>query len=245
MGGSRHPPVTTVLLPPGIGVAGSVCRLDDDEAHHLRVRRALVGDVVTIRDGAGLTGHGKLARDGESWMVEIEGASTAPRPPGLLLAVGAGDRDRFEWLVEKASELGVTVVVPLETERTAGVATKTRSRHLDKLRRQAMEAIKQSRAAWATLVEEPAELEQFLSTPRTSRRWLADVEGTPPPAAIGTESVTVIVGPEGGLTDGERKAIVAAGYDPVRFGAYTLRFETAAVAAAAAVNAARFRGTDG
>ena len=50
-------------------------------------------------------------------------------PPELTLAVGAGDRERFAWLVEKAVELGVTAIVPLETERTAGVATRLRAAH--------------------------------------------------------------------------------------------------------------------
>ena len=62
VGGGRRTPVITVLLPSGTGKAGSTCRLDDDEAHHLRVRRAETGEVVAIRDGAGLVGRGKLAR---------------------------------------------------------------------------------------------------------------------------------------------------------------------------------------
>ena len=199
---------------------------------------------MLVRDGAGLSGHGTLVRDGESWAVEIEALSLVPPPAELVLAVAAGDRDRFEWLVEKASELGATAIVPLETERSVGVATRVRSRHLDKLRRQALEAIKQNGAAWATVIEEPLALERFLSAGRTGKRWLADLEGAPPPATLGSDPVTVIVGPEGGLTIGERSAILATGFEPVRLGAYTLRFETAALAAAAAVNGARFRGTN-
>jgi 16S rRNA (uracil1498-N3)-methyltransferase len=236
--------VTTVLLPPGVGSVASLCRLDEDEAHHLRVRRGSAGDSVLVRDGAGLTGHGTLVRDGDSWAVEIEAVRIVPPPAELVLAVAAGDRDRFAWLVEKASELGATVIVPLETERSVGVATRVRPRHMEKLRRQALEAIKQNGAAWATRIEDPLGLEGFLATGRTGKHWVADLEGTPPPATLGPDPVTVIVGPEGGLTIGERSAILAAGFDSVRLGAYTLRFETAALAAAAAVNAARFRGTN-
>jgi 16S rRNA (uracil1498-N3)-methyltransferase len=58
-------------------------------------------------------------------------------------------------------------------------------------------------------------------------------------------SVTVIVGPEGGLTEGEREAAVSAGYRPTALGSHTLRFETAALAAAAAIIQARMRGSDG
>jgi 16S rRNA (uracil1498-N3)-methyltransferase len=238
--------VTLVLLPRQAGgsTPRSICRLDDDEAHHLRVRRVSAGETVGIRDGAGLMGSGTVIRDGKVWAVEIVSAESRPRPPELALAVGAGDRDRFTSLVERAAELGVSVVIPVETARTAGVASGLRSRHVARLRRQALEVVKQSGAAWAVAVEEPVSLDRFLGTRRSGVTWLADAEGEPPPASLSSEPVTVLVGPEGGLTGAEREAAARAGYHPVRLGPHTLRFETAALAAAAAVNLARLRGTD-
>jgi 16S rRNA (uracil1498-N3)-methyltransferase len=237
--------VIVVLLPRGEGAAGTLCRLDVNETHHLRVRRAEAGEVVGVRDGAGLVGSGKLSRVGQGWAVEIERAESAPRPARTMLAVGAGDRDRFAWVVEKASELGVDTVVPVETARTAGVATRLRAGHLDRLRRQALEGLKQSGGAWVTALDDPVPLERFLETSGAGSRWLADAEGDPPPAQLGSAEVTVLVGAEGGFTESERDAIVAAGFRPTKLGAQTLRFETAAVAAAAVVNAARLRGSDG
>ncbi len=234
--------MSTVLVRPGAGIVGATCVLDDDEAHHLRVRRVQADDAVTVRDGAGLVGGGRLRRRGDAWLVEIEQADTAAPPAPLVLAAGAGDRDRFGWLVEKASELGVTSVVPLETARTAGVATKLRGHHLEKLRRQALEAIKQSGAPWAVRVEEPVELARFLEHDSPGVRWLADAAGELPPDTLRNEPVAVIVGPEGGLTQDERERVMAAGYHPVTLGAHTLRFETAAVVAVGAVIAARLRG---
>jgi 16S rRNA (uracil1498-N3)-methyltransferase len=234
--------VSTVLVPPGAGVVGATCVLDEDEAHHLRVRRVPADEAVTVRDGAGLVAGGRVRRRGDAWVVEIEQADTAARPAALVLAVGAGDRDRFAWLVEKASELGVTSVVPLETARTAGVATKLRGRHLEKLRRQALEAIKQSGSPWAVQVAEPVELDAFLASESPGLRWLADVAGQSPPATLHDEPVVVMIGPEGGLISEERERVLAAGYHPTRLGAHTLRFETAAVVAAGVVSAARLRG---
>jgi 16S rRNA (uracil1498-N3)-methyltransferase len=234
--------VSTVLVPPGVGIVGATCVLDEDEAHHLHVRRVHADDAVMVRDGVGLVAGGRVRRQGDAWVVEIEQAVTTARPAALVLAAGAGDRDRFGWLVEKASELGVTSVVPLETARTAGVATKLRGRHLEKLRRQALEAIKQSGAPWAVTVEEPVELARFLGNELPGLRWLADVDGEAPPGTLRTEAVTVIIGPEGGLTTEERERVLAAGYHAVRLGTHTLRFETAAVVAAGAVGAARIRG---
>jgi 16S rRNA (uracil1498-N3)-methyltransferase len=236
--------VITLLVPPG-ATAGRRQRIDDGERHHLRVRRVADGEPVALRDGAGLLGTGRLVTSGHEWEVEVEAVERRPRPTEVTLAVGAGDRERFTWLVEKAAELGVTTVVPLETEHTRGVASRLRDGQLSRLRRLALEAVKQCGAAWAPDVSPLVSLDDFLAGERSGRCWLADPDGSSPPEVLDTAPVTVVVGPEGGLTAGEREALAAAGYRPIRLGAYTLRFETAALAAAAAVAAARLRGTHG
>jgi 16S rRNA (uracil1498-N3)-methyltransferase len=225
-----------------IGQRGKVA---EGEAHHLRVRRVRDGEVVSIRDGAGLVGTGRLVKVGKAWEVEVETLERRLAPPDLTLAVGAGDRERFAWVVEKAVELGVTTLVPLETERTLGVATRVRPLHLAKLRRQALEAVKQSGNPWACALEEPVELERFLSRERTGRSWLADAAGGPFPESLDGSPCTIVVGPEGGLTERERAAAIEAGFAPVSLGPNMLRFETAAMAAAVVVEAARQRGIHG
>ena len=219
--------------------------LRDGEAHHLQVRRVEPGETVELRDGEGLVGRGTLRRSGKTWSVEAGATERVAPPPPLVLAVGAGDRERFAWVVEKASELGVTAVVPLECERTAGVATRVRSQHLDRLRRHALDAVKQSGAAWATRVDEPVSLDALVGLPPDGARWLADAAGGPAPAMLGNARVTVVIGPEGGLTPAERERVLAAGFEAIRLAANTLRFETAAVAAAAAAVAGRLRGSHG
>ena len=219
--------------------------LREGEAHHLQVRRVEPGEVVELRDGEGLIGNGTLLRAGMAWSVETGVTERMPAPPPLVLAVGAGDRDRFAWVVEKATELGVTAVIPMECERTAGVATKIRPQHLERLRRHALEAVKQSGATRATRVEEPVSVDTLVEQPPAGSRWLADATGEPTPAVLGDTPLTVVVGPEGGLTPGERQRLVAAGYEAIRLARYTLRFETAAVAAAAAAVAGRLRGGHG
>ena len=219
--------------------------LDEHEVHHLRVRRAKDGEAVEILDGAGFRGMGRLVQDGKQWSVEIQSAELEAAPAELTLAVAAGDRERFAWLVEKSAELGVTRIVPLETAHTAGVASRLKAGHLEKLRRAALEAIKQSGAAWAPAVEELVALEQYARRPLSGTGWLADIRGAAPAADMGPGPVAVVVGPEGGLTEAERQALTAAGYRPVALGRHTLRFETAALAAAAAVAQARMRGSHG
>lgn len=227
-----------VLVGPG-AVAGASLPLDETEAHHLRVRRAEGELRVELRDGAGLTGTGVVRLDGKRAALLVERAERqAPAVP-LRLAVGAGDRDRFSWLVEKAAELGVTDIYPLETERTAGVATRLRPGTLDKLRRRGLEALKQCGGTWAPTVHEPEPLLGFLAREVPGERWLADAGGVSPPALRPSVPLTAVIGPEGGLTDAERTAVLTAGYRPVQLGPFTLRFETAALAAAVHAFAAR------
>jgi 16S rRNA (uracil1498-N3)-methyltransferase len=234
-----------VLIQRSSGATGQRGILLKGEAHHLRVRRAEDGESVEVRDGEGLIGLGRLIRAGKDWDVDLTTANRALRPAELTLAVGAGDRDRFAWVVEKATELGVTSVIPLETERTAGVASRVRAQHLERLRRHALEAVKQSGGAWATRVEEPVSLGELSARPLLGQGWVADANGEAVPGVVGETPLTVVIGPEGGLTADELARLRGAGYAGVRLGPHTLRFETAAIAAAAAAAAGRLRRGDG
>jgi 16S rRNA (uracil1498-N3)-methyltransferase len=110
------------------------------------------------------------------------------------------------------------------------------------LRTRAWETLKQCGGAWLPAIMPPVSLGDFLRETGQGLHWLADPGGAPPPAALDATPVTVLVGPEGGFSEGERTAILAAGYRPTSFGPHILRFETAAIAAAAAVASARHRG---
>ncbi|MFL5460931.1 MAG: RsmE family RNA methyltransferase [Gemmatimonadales bacterium] len=224
---------------------GKRVSLDEHEIHHLKVRRAKDGEPVEVLDGAGLIGTGTLVRLGREWMVEVGSVKLQPVPAPLTLAVAMGDRDRFSWMVEKSVELGVTRIVPLQSERTAGVATRLKDVHLDRLRRSALDAIKQCGAAWVPSIDAPRTFTAFAREPVGGTAWLADEAGVPAPASLSEGAVTVIIGPEGGLTSTERETVVGAGYQLVSLGLHTLRFETAAVAAAAAVTHARMRSARG
>jgi 16S rRNA (uracil1498-N3)-methyltransferase len=233
-----------VLLDRAAPGDGQVAPLLEGEDHHLRVRRAREGERVELRDGAGLVGSGRLRRDGTGWRVEVEERGVVSRRPGVTLAVGAGDRDRFEWLSEKATELGVAALIPLETEFTSAVATRVRPQHVAKLRRRALEALKQCGAAWVPEISPPVSLATLLARPVAGERWLADASGASA-GSVGPPA-TVLVGPEGGFTPAERGAALSAGFRPVRLSPYVLRFETAALAAAAlAASVATTGGIDG
>ncbi|HOX20524.1 MAG TPA: RsmE family RNA methyltransferase [Gemmatimonadales bacterium] len=245
MGGIRAAGAVNVLVPVGSLVTGARIVLDALEVHHLRVRRAGAGEAIRLLDGAGGVGEGTLELGRKDAVVTVGAVRHEDPPVPLVLAIGAGERDRFAWVVEKAAELGVTEIVPLETEHTRGVASRIREAQVERFRRRTLEAIKQCGATWAPQVREPVPLQQFAAEPRTGVRWLAALEGGVPPAGVGAQPVTIAVGPEGGFTPEERWAFEAAGFVPVRFGDHILRFETAALAGAVYTSIARKRGLDG
>lgn len=225
--------VITVLVEPGSLIAGRSVTLAPEEAHHLRVRRTRVGDAIRLLDGHGAVGLGRLDGDAREGRVLIESVESVAPPAALGLAVGAGDRERFLWLVEKAAEVGVTDLIPLETERTSGVGNRVRGEHTDRLQRRAREAIKQSGAAWAPVVHLPHTIAELISRHRLGTRWLADAAGSTPAPPPEGAPVWIAVGPEGGFTEAERRLLLDEGWTAVRLGPHTLRFETAAIAGAA------------
>lgn len=230
------------LVTPGALVEGREVRLAEGEVHHFRVRRVREGDPVGLRDGKGGLGEGRVVGDAHEGCVVVERAHVEPPPPVLGLAVGAGDKDRFQWLVEKAAELGVTDVIPLETERTAGVGNRVRGEHVEKLQRRALEAIKQSGASWAPVVHMPHTLPELVARHRTGARWLADATGHHPPGIGPGAGVWAAIGPEGGFAEAEKRLLLDAGWVPVRLGDHVLRFETAGLVVAAHAHAARAAG---
>jgi 16S rRNA (uracil1498-N3)-methyltransferase len=230
-----------VLVAPGSLESGAALALEPEEQHHLKVRRAKEGERVRILDGEGSVAEGRLLPTRDGFGVEVAAVRRVPPPPGFVLVVGAGDKERFGWLAEKAAELGVTDLVPLKTERTRSVAAGIREGHVLALQRRARQAIKQSRAAWAPRIHPPEGPGQAAERGRGTRRWLADARAEAPPSVPAEEAITVVVGPEGGLIDSERLVFLAAEFVPVRLAPDLLRFETAALAAAAVVASQRPR----
>ena len=219
--------------------AGRELIVPEEEGHHLRVRRARSGEPVQALDGQGGVAVGTLVMRGREWLVDVERVSSVPRPPRLVLLVGAGDRDRFAWLVEKSVELGVTDLVPLETERSAQVATRFRDGQRDRLARRAQDALKQSGGTWALNLHDTIPVAAAVESFDLAIRWLADPAGRVAAGLAPDAEVAIAVGPEGGFTEAERNRVTAAGFEPVRLGPRILRFETAAVAAVAIAGAAR------
>lgn len=221
-----------VLVAPGTLVTGTTVDLEEDEAHHLRVRRATAGEEVTAYDGVGGVGRGVLEARGKGVGVQLTAVRIVAPPPPLIMAVAAGDRDRFLRLAEQCTELGVTTLIPLLTERVASVESRIREPALEKARQRSRSACKQSGNPWATQVESLTPLHALAGRWPGCQWLLADPSGDPiaPHAIAGT--CGWLIGPEGGFTPVEHAFAVAELQARLTWlSPHILRFETAAVSA--------------
>ncbi len=213
--------------------------LGPDEARHLsRVCRHAVGDRVEVFDGRGFATQAIILEvRGDSAELQAVGEPlTSPEPPyRLTLATAVPKGDRFDWIVEKATELGVDRLIPIVAERSVVLP---RDSKLDRLRRSIVEAAKQCRRSRLLVLDEPMEWTRLVDSFRDDSRFLADPSGLAPadwPATPAGRGVVLAVGPEGGLTGPEVESAVAAGWVAIRLGCHTLRVETAGLAGCAAL----------
>ena len=155
-------------------------------------------------------------------------------PLTLLLAVFKFDR--FEWAVEKATELGVARIVPLVARRTEKHLAQAAAARVERWRRIAHEAAKQSRRADLPVIDDPLRLQDALAREtHGTRLLLAERERTVllTDALNNQEPFTLAIGPEGGWTEEEELSFRTAGWHGVSLGPRILRAETAAIAAVA------------
>jgi len=225
-------------------VAGERVALPASEAHHaLHVMRLSTGDVVEVFDGSGQIVTGALQSDGrKAASVCVTGRRSAEPPsgPAVTLAFAVPKGKRLDWLLEKATELGAAALAPVVFERSV-VRPQLTARTRQRWRAATISAAKQCGAGWLPEIRDPQPLAEHLASSAVDVGLLGDAGATPLAGhaadVAAAESVAILVGPEGGLTDAERSAATEAGFIPVRVGAQTLRVETAATALLAAVRA--------
>ena len=229
------------FAPDGAGVV-----LSAEESRHLRdVLRLRAGDEAFVFDGEGREFACAVedvgGRRGEARLA-VRGAAEPLRPESpldLTLAVGLLKGEKFDLVVQKATELGAARVVPVVTKRADVRLRDARDAEarVERWRRLALEAAKQSGRARLPRVEPPADFHAFVSrAPRGLRLLFAERGGRGLGEAFGAEtpaSVEALVGPEGGWDDAELDAARLGGWLLVTLGGRTLRAETAAVAVAA------------
>ena len=214
--------------------------LDGPEAHHLmHVLRITAGEKVEVFDGRGLVVSAEVVtirkRDVELRIVAARREACPAREVILGTAVPKGDR--FDWLIEKATELGVTRIVPLITSRSS---VDPRDSKLDKLRQTVITACKQCGRNHLLELSPVTAWADFVSHEFPNRAaFIAHLSSDARPLGLGVStldhqpSTVFAIGPEGGFTEEEVELAVAAGAKPISLGPLVLRIETAAIAIAA------------
>jgi 16S rRNA (uracil1498-N3)-methyltransferase len=223
---------------------GASTVLDGAEGHHAAtVRRLRPGEPLLLSDGAGGVADCVVAGvDGGTLRLAVTGTRRLDPPrPRFVLVQALAKGERGELAVELAVELGVDEVVPWSAARSVTRWEGARGqRALERWRATARAAAKQSRRAWVPAVAELAGTTAVAARIAAADGALllheaADTALAAVPLPDQGELV-LVVGPEGGLDDGELAAFAAAGATPVRLGDPVLRTSTAGAAALAALS---------
>ena len=233
--------------------------LDEDNSRHIvQVLRMKPGESLRLTDGKGtlltaeiLDDHKKKCR------VAIRSTITVPAPVKKV-AIGISplkNASRFEWFIEKATEIGVSGVIPLLCERTERATSR-----MDRLQQIAVSAMLQSQQSWLPWLPDPMPVSELmrnsgtgsaglpvfqekyiahcLESPRPTASLAAmahpTVAASPDGSSSGAEasSTLILIGPEGDFSRDEVDMALTAGFIPVTLGSNRLRTETAGVAAA-------------
>jgi 16S rRNA (uracil1498-N3)-methyltransferase len=220
-------------------IQGDHIDLDEQESKHaIRVLRMARNDRVIVVDGKGGWYEARIIDDHpKRCRIQIESYTPDYRPLSYSLHLAVApikNPERFEWFLEKATEIGITEVTPLICRR--GERTGVKTERLEKI---IISAMKQSMKAYKPKLNKPAGLEAFLEEKRSGtlgiahcypleRRGLHEMEHS--------GNYTLLVGPEGDFTEDEVKVALRSGYLPFHLGESRLRTETAALFITSAVS---------
>jgi 16S rRNA (uracil1498-N3)-methyltransferase len=216
------------------GVEGNTCVLSEEESWHcMKVLRLSEGDPIDLTDGIGNFYHGILTKvHHKGCLVEIDTSHPDPKHPvHLHIAIApTKNNDRFEWFLEKATEIGIDEITPLFCEHSEREVVKPQ-----RLEKVLVSAMKQSLKAWLPELNEPARFKDFLNRDFEGQKFIGYCE-------TGNESelqhvytrgsdALILIGPEGDFSKSEVEQAVKYGFTPISLGPARLRTETAGVVA--------------
>ena len=206
--------------------ADAVVALEGDERHHAHVLRIREGEEIELFDGRG-----------NNWIARWESADAIPVlrpgenrewPAAVLLAMSIIQLDKFELVLQKATELGVRAFIPLIADRIEVRPERFRGK-AERWRKIIFEAVKQSGRSLIPTLENPASFDEVIA--REGSKIVFDPDA--PPTTGNRQPVTILIGPEGGWSERELELAREHGAAFQRIGPRRLRAETAALAAVA------------
>jgi 16S rRNA (uracil1498-N3)-methyltransferase len=224
--------------------SGATFELPPEAAHHAaRVLRLRAGDAVQIFDGLGNALDAKIY-DIKGKHVQLHELQTCMNdtesPLRIVLAQAMSSSEKMDWVVQKATELGATEIQPVQTQRSVarltGPRAEKRTSHWHGV---AVAASEQCGRNVLPQINAPLDLPAWLEQNRSrpGSRFVLQPEGSTAlhKQPVPQDSVTLLIGPEGGFSEDEVKMIHLAGFVPIRMGKRVLRTETAAMAGIAAL----------
>ncbi len=213
--------------------------LPADAAHHAsRVLRLRVGDAVQIFDGLGTECHGVIADlTGKRVVLDElkEVAAMRESPLHTVLAQALCSSEKMDWILQKATELGVNEIQPLDTERSvAKLSAERAEKRMTHWQQVAIAACEQCGRNTLPIIHPPVDIMVWLATMRSQpySRFILLPTGAQSlhTQARPVEKAVLIIGAEGGFTKAESDNALSCGFTPIRLGARVLRTETAALA---------------
>ena len=210
-------------------------RFSREESRHIvKVLRKKEGDSLHLTNGKGFLFETEITlADPNNCSARIISSEKEPPPPyHLHLAVAPTKmNDRYEWFLEKATEIGIQEITPIICDHSERKVVKT-----ERFQRVIQSALKQSLHARMPVLNEPISFSEFLQQEISGAKFIAHCEEDKPRKLLSRSlkkkiSATILIGPEGDFSSEEIKKATAAGWEPVSLGNSRLRTETAAIVA--------------
>lgn len=217
--------------------AGSSTELDEQRSHYLsRVLRLGVGARINVFNGDGQEFPAELTTVGKKSVQLLLGEPFTPgteSPLHTVLGLGISRGERMDYAIQKSTELGVSVIVPLFTEHCeVRLDGERQDKRLDHWRGVAISACEQCGRVRPPVIEAPQTLAQWVASAPAGLKLLFDHTQTAGlPASRPEQGVALLIGPEGGLAPGEITKALDAGFTGIALGKRIFRTETAPVAA--------------
>jgi 16S rRNA (uracil1498-N3)-methyltransferase len=226
-------------------IHSGAAEINGDAAEHLtRVLRVEIGQRYEISDNANIyVAEVEQARKKQVVFRVLEKVAPQPSTVRMILIPALFKFDRFEWMIEKATELGVELILPFTATRTERGLDRAAEKRVERWRKIGLEASQQCRRDRLPEIEDPTSVQSVVGRSFSYRLLLDEHSGGLPllralPAERHSDdTVAVVLGPEGGWTDDERGRFSFAGWQPVSLGPRILRAETAATAALSVIAA--------
>lgn len=208
----------------GVLEIGGIIELSGEEAHHARVTRIKPGEQVEVFDGGGK--NVLAVFEGQKLRIVSQVEDDRESPVAITLALALIQPEKFELVLQKATELGVAKFLPLITERTEVRVERVRGKR-ERWEKIVLEAVKQSGRSRIPEIVDATTFAEAAAVP--GRKVIFDAEAEPSAATIG--QATLFIGPEGGWSEEELRLAGRNGFGFQRLGPRRLRAETAALAA--------------